>query len=36
MTPTLTRDVKPEVLYDEVLERFGFRDPYAAEERVDE
>ncbi len=32
MTPTLSRDVKPEVLYDEVVERFGFRDPYAANE----
>lgn len=36
MTPALSRDVKPEVLYDGVLERFGFRDPYAAEGRVDE
>ncbi len=35
-TPALSRDVKPEVLYDGVLERFGFRDPYAVEGRVDE
>ncbi len=32
MTPTLNRNVDPETLYDEVLERFGFGDPYA--ERV--
>ncbi len=32
MTPTINREVKPEALYDEVLERFGFGDPYGAGE----
>ena len=32
MTPMLSREVKPEALYDEVLERFGFSDPYTAGE----
>lgn len=32
MTPTLNRDLDPETLYDEVLERFGFGDPYTAGE----
>ncbi len=32
MMPTLNREVKPEALYDEVLERFGFGDPYANKE----
>jgi hypothetical protein len=32
LTPTLSRETKPEVLYDEVIERFGFSDPYAASE----
>lgn len=30
MTPTLNREVKPEALYDEVMKRFGFSDPYAS------
>ena len=30
MTPTLNREVKPEALYDEVVRRFGFRDPYGS------
>lgn len=29
VTPPLSRETKPEALYDEVIERFGFRDPYA-------
>ena len=36
MTPTLSRETQTEALYKEVMERFGFRDPYAAEGRVDE
>jgi len=31
MTPTLSCEVKPEVLYDEVVARFGYKDPYAGE-----
>lgn len=34
MTPTLSRETKIESLYDEVLERFGFKNPYAAGEDV--
>lgn len=34
MTPILSRETKPEALYNEVLERFGFRDPYTAGEDV--
>lgn len=29
MTSTLSRNVKPEVLCDELLAQFGFEDPYA-------
>jgi hypothetical protein len=36
MTPTLNRDTQTEALYKEVMRRFGFRDPYVAEGRVDE
>jgi hypothetical protein len=32
MTPTLDREVKPEALYDEVIAKFGFGDPYASRE----
>ena len=32
MTPSLNREDKPEALYREVVRRFGFGDPYAAEE----
>jgi len=32
MTPSLSREVKPETLYDEVMERFGFSNPYGAGE----
>ena len=29
MTPTLSRETKAEALYDEVIQKFGFGDPYA-------
>lgn len=32
MTPTLIRDTKAETLYDEVVRKFGFGDPYAVGE----
>lgn len=32
MTPSLSRDVKPEALYDVVAAKFSFHDPYAGEE----
>ncbi len=32
MTPTLSRELKPETLYNEVMERFGFSNPYGAGE----
>ena len=32
MTPTLSRDTQVEMLYEETLERFGFRDPYTVSE----
>lgn len=34
MTPTLSREAKVEALYDEVIARFGFNDPYAVGEDV--
>ncbi len=33
MTPTLSRETKPEALSDEIVKRFYFKDPYASEER---
>ena len=33
MTPTLNHDTKAETLYDEVVQKFGFGDPYALRER---
>ncbi len=33
ITPVLSREVNPETLYDEVLKRFGFSDPYATREK---
>lgn len=32
MTPTLNRETKVEALYDEVVTRFGFKDPYVTGE----
>jgi hypothetical protein len=32
MTPSLSRDVKPEALFEEVAAKFSFHDPYAGEE----
>ncbi len=32
MTPTLSRETKAEALYDEVVHKFGFGDPYAVGE----
>ncbi len=32
MTPNLSREVKSETLYEEVIARFGFSDPYATRE----
>ncbi len=32
MTPSLSREVKSETLYEEVIARFGFGDPYATRE----
>ena len=31
MTPTLNRETKAEALYDEVVQKFGFGDPYTVE-----
>ena len=33
MTPVLSRETKAEGLYDEVIKKFGFGDPYALGER---